>query len=122
MNHPYAQEIFVTVIFGIILLLLLNPFGFFMPERLLYIMLGGIVVLFGLYVTFIAKESPKDEREHLHRFVANRFGYLLGTGTLVLGIVYQGLTLSHIDPWLLIVLGVMVIAKTVSLIHSGKHR
>lgn len=122
MKNPYTQEIFVAIIFGIILLLLLNPLGLFMPDRLVYIMLGGIVVLFGLYVSFIMKESPQDERERLHRFVANRFAYLLGTGVLVVGIVYQGLTEIHIDPWLLIVLGVMVVGKISSLIHSEKNK
>ena len=121
MKNPYSQEIFVTIIFGLVLILLLNPFEFFMPDRLVYIMLGSVVVLFGLYVSFIAKESPKDERERLHRFVANRFAYLLGTGTLVIGIVFQGLTESNIDPWLLLVLGVMVVAKIVSLIKSEKN-
>jgi len=122
MKSPYTQELFVTLVFTLILLLLLNPFGFFMPERLVYIMLGGVVVLFALYVSFIVKEAPRDEREQLHRFHANRLGYLLGTGTLVVGIVFQGLNEPKIDPWLLLVLGAMVIGKVISLRYSEKHR
>ena len=122
MKNSLAQEILITAVFVVVLLLLLNPFGFFMPDRLVYIMLAGVVVLFSLYVSFVAKESPKDEREQLHRFIANRASSLLGTGILVFGIVYQGLTMSHIDPWLLIVLGAMVIVKVYSLYHSDKHK
>lgn len=122
MQNPYRQEIFITAIFVFILLLLLNPFGFFMPEQLVYIMLAGIVVLFALYLTLLVKESPKDERERLHRFLANRTGYLLGAGVLVIGAVYQGFVESHIDPWLLLALGVMAVGKIASLLHSEKHK
>lgn len=122
MKHPHTQELFVAGVFTLVLVLMLNPFGFFMPDKLVSIMLGGILVLFGLYATFVLKESPQDEREHLHRFLANRLAYLLGTTALVLGIVWQGITLRHVDPWLLVVLGTMVIAKVASLFYSDKNR
>lgn len=120
MKGPYSAEKFVTLVFVVILILLLNPFGFFMPDMLTKIILAGTVVLFALYVYFILKESPQDEREQLHRFMANRSAYLFGSAILVLGIVYQG-SMGHLDPWLLLVLGTMVIAKILSLIHSEKN-
>jgi len=117
-----TQEKIITGIFILILLFLLNPFGLFMPTELLYIMLGGVLVLFAIYVSFVLHEKPQDEREQLHRFIANRAAYLSGSTALVIAITYQGLTLAHIDSWLLIVLGVMVLAKVLSLYHSERNR
>ena len=122
MHKPLIQETIVTCIFILILILLLNPFHFWMPEKLVYIMLGGTLVLFGVYVSFVVQEKPQDERESLHRFIANRSAYLLGSAILVIAIVYQGFAAAAIDPWLLIVLGVMVITKMISLIRSERKR
>ena|GEM_PF-671548 len=117
-----TQQLIITAIFVLVLLLLLNPFGFFMPTELMYIMLGGVLVLFGVYMSFVLKESPKDEREQLHRFIANRSAYVWGSVVLVVGIVYQGIADGHIDSWLLIVLGVMVVSKVLSLSRSQEDR
>ena len=120
--NKFLQEIVITGIFILVLLLLLNPFGFFMPTELTYIILGGIAVVFAVYVSFVLKEEPQDEREQLHRFIANRSAYIYGSGALVIGMFYQALTDGVIDSWLLIVLGVMVVAKIASLYHSERHR
>ena len=120
MNRAF-QELIITGIFILVLILLLNPFGFFMPTELVYIMLGGVAILFAAYASFVLRETPRDEREQLHRFIANRSAYLWGSATIVVAIIYQGLTEGAIDPWLLIVLGVMVVAKVVSLYQSDRN-
>ena len=119
MNN-FKQEIAVTVIFLLVLLVLLNPLGLYMPTELIYIILGSILVLFGVYASLILKESPQDEREELHLYIANRFAYIYGSLALVVGIIYQGITDAHIDPWLLLVLAVLVVSKMLSLLHSAK--
>lgn len=117
-----VQEIIITLVFVAVLILLLNPFGFWMPTELTYIMLGGVLVLFFLYVGLTIKERPQDEREQLHRFFANRAAAFYGSIVLVAGIIYQGLSGYEIDPWLGSALGIMVIAKLLSLLYSDKHR
>ena len=115
------QETIVTSLFILVLLLLLNPFDLLMAPYLVYIMLGGILVIFGLYV-FIIREHPQDEREELHHYIANRQAYLIGSAALVLAIIVEGLTKPHIDPWLLIVLGTMIVVKMGSLVYNRSHR
>ena len=116
------QELTIGVIFILVLLLLLNPFGLFMPDRLVYIMLIGIVVLFGVHAWFIATSKPSDEREQLHNFIANRSAYLAGTAVLIVGAVYEGVTSYEINTWILLALGVMLIIKLSSLLYSDKNR
>ncbi len=117
-----TQQLVITFIFLAVLILLLNPFDFFMPTELTYIILGAILVLFGVYMSFVLQENPQDEREQLHRFLANRTAYLWGSVVLVVGIVYQSVSQGEIDAWLLIVLGVMALSKVASLYHSSRHK
>lgn len=118
MDKNTRNEISIAVIFSALLALLLNPFGFFMPDTLLYMMIAGVVVLFGLYAGFVWREGARDEREQLHRMIAGRIAYLAGTGVLVLGIAIQGLTQPDVDPWLVFALGAMVLGKLSGLIYG----
>ena len=120
--NKIKQQLIITALFIVVIVLLLNPFGFFMPTELMYIMLGGVLVLFGVYMSFVLSENPKDEREQLHRYIANRSAYVWGSVALVVGIIYQGISEGQIDGWLLIVLGVMVVSKVASLYYSDKYK
>lgn len=122
MKKYFQYEYVAVIIFIGILVLLLNPFHFWMPENVKYIMLASLLVLFGVYVSTVLKQQPQDEREEQHQFIAHRFGYLLGTALLMVGIIYEGITQYEIHPWLPIVLGVMVLANMCSLSYSRKNR
>ncbi|MCR4330379.1 MAG: hypothetical protein NUV49_00645 [Patescibacteria group bacterium] len=118
MEHKQnTQETIISVVFIILLLLFLNPFGFWMPGMLLYMMIAGLVVSFALFASFIWKEQARDEREQLHKMIAGRVGYLSGIAVLVLGVVVESIT-SHVDPWLIAVLGAMIIGKAVGHIYG----
>ncbi len=101
----------------VLLFLLLNPFGFWMPNGLLMIIVLILVVLFTIFASFIWKEKVKDEREAFHRMVADRVAFLVGSGVLVIGIVVQSFK-HNINFWLVIALGAMIFAKIVGLIYS----
>lgn len=116
-----TKEIIITLLFVLALLTLLNPFDLLMSPYLVYIMLGGVLIIFSLYV-FIIREHPQDEREELHHYIANRQAYLIGSGALVLAILFEGFLEPHIDPWLLIALGVMVVVKMASLAYNRNNR
>jgi amino acid transporter len=120
--NKFKQETVITTIFILVLLALLNPFDLFMPTELVYMILAAILVVFGVYISFVIKEDPKDERERLHRYISNRAAYVFGSATLVIAVVYQGISSYEVDPWLLIVLGSMVVSKIFSLHHSSKHK
>lgn len=117
MKNNFLQEIFISSALIVLLLLFLNPFGFWMPNTFLIMMVVGLIVVFALSASFIWRENVKDEREALHRFMASRIAYLTGAGGLVIGIIVQSFQ-HNLDGWLVFILGVMIFAKIIGLIYG----
>lgn len=117
MKNNFLQEIFVSLALIALLVFFLNPFGFWMPNTLLMMMVAGLIVVFALFASFIWRENTKDEREALHRFMAGRIAYLAGAGGLVAGIIAESLQ-HNLDPWLVGILGIMIFAKIIGLIYG----
>jgi cobalamin synthase len=117
MKNDTINEVLVGVSLLVLLILLVNPFSFFMPSRVTMLLLGGVAILSLLFMSFLWKETAQDERESLHRLLAGRTAFLAGAGTLLLGITVQ--TFQHrLDPWLVIALGAMVLTKLAARIYS----
>jgi hypothetical protein len=84
-------------------------------------MIAIIFVLFGIFASFILREKPEDERAMAHQALAGRNAFLIGSMVLMAGILIQGY--SHtVDPWLVIGLVAMIIAKISTRIWSDKNR
>src|SRR3989338_9954697 len=117
MKNNFLQEIFISALLIVLLVLFLNPFGFWMPNTLLLMMIAGLIVVFALFASFIWRETAKDERETLHRFMAGRIAYLAGAGGLVVAIIAESLQ-HDLDPWLVGILCIMIFAKIIGLIYG----
>jgi len=96
----------------LILFLKMDPFHWFMPTEMQMLLLCFLAAAFALYAGVVFREQAKDERESSHLYRASRWGYLVGVVALSILIVVQDV-LHRLDPWLLVVLGVMVITKLV---------
>lgn len=114
------KETIVTGALIILAVLLLNPFHFWMPDMIVICMLAITLGLFGLFATFILRETVIDEREGQHRTLAGRNAFLAGAGVLTFGIVVQGYT-HAVDPWLVITLIVMIVVKIGTRIWSDRN-
>jgi len=97
-----------------VLFLEIDPFHWFMPTEMQMILLCVFSAALALYAGVVFREQAKDERESNHLYRASRWGYLIGVVALAIVIVVQNV-LRHLDPWLLVVLGMMVITKLVVL-------
>ena len=117
MKNNLLQEISISGILIILLVLFLNPFGFWMPPTLLMMMVLGLVVVFALFASFVWRENHRDEREGLHKMMAGRIAYLTGTATLVIAIIIQSFR-HELDVWLAVTLGVMILAKIIGLLYG----
>lgn len=115
------KETLVTTAMIAIAILLLNPFYFWMPDMLVMCMLAFALVLFGIFASFILREKAVDEREEQHKSLAGRNAFLVGSGVLMFGIIVQGYT-HTVDPWLVVTLIGMVVAKLVTRYWSDTHR
>jgi hypothetical protein len=101
--------------------LLTDPFMLWMPPIAGMALLLCATVLLCVWGGFVMKEKAHDEREVVHRMYAGRTAYLLGIAVLTVALVVQGLA-HHIDPWIALALGVMVIAKLGSHFYSDKYQ
>jgi hypothetical protein len=115
------SEIFTTLLLILIAVLLLNPFDFWMPDMMVVGMLVLTLVLFGIFASFILREKTVDERDAVHETLAGRNAFLAGSALLILGIVVEGYT-HTVDPWLVVSLVVMIVAKIATRIWSDKNR
>lgn len=94
----------------VVVLGLLSDLTSWMPPMGAMAALLLAAVLLVLFAGFVMKENGGDERDLLHRLNAGRIAYLSGIGILTLALVVQGFA-HAIDSWILIALGVMVVAK-----------
>ena len=79
----------------------------------------AVMIVFVLFATMIWKERARDEREVVHRMIAARAGFLVGSGVLVLGIAVQSFAHS-VNGWLVGALVAMVVAKAIGRIYSER--
>ena len=111
------EEILISGALIILLGLLLNPLGFWMPTTFHMAIVLGLVVVFALFSSFIWRENARDEREGLHKMMAGRIAFFAGTAVLVIGIIVQSFK-HELDFWLVLTLGTMIFAKIIGLLYG----
>lgn len=116
-GNAFFGEIVVSVLLVALLALFLNPLGFWMPTALVMMMITALIIGVAAFAGFVWREQARDEREGLHRMLAGRAAYLAGSGVLAVGIILQ--SIAHaLDPWLVIALAAMILAKVAGLIYG----
>lgn len=120
MNKNILHIILAVVLCGL-LLLLTDPFMFWMPSMVAMTVLFVVVIALGIWTGFIMKEVAKDERELLHRMHSGRIAYLSGLVVLTAALVAQGFS-HHVDPWVALALGVMVVSKLAARLYFEKYK
>jgi hypothetical protein len=113
----FLAELIIALVLLALVFVLFNPSNIFMPTYVEMCILAALVVLFGVFANFIWREKSGDEREQLHRMLADRIAFLAGSGVLLLGIVVQEFS-NTLSPWLLLTFAVMVITKIAGLIYA----
>jgi hypothetical protein len=102
----------------VLLSIIFNPWNIFMPGYVVMVLLIGAIVLYVVFAIFLWRENRGDEREAFHRLFADRIAYLAGSALLLIGIIVDELQRVPLDPWLVLALAIMVIAKVGGLIYS----
>ncbi|OGG63071.1 hypothetical protein A3C21_01320 [Candidatus Kaiserbacteria bacterium RIFCSPHIGHO2_02_FULL_59_21] len=120
MARGSLPEIISATAFAAVAALLLNPFGFWMPTMAHMAMLAAAVAAFGAFAVFVLRERAVDERDAAHRSAAGRTAFLAGSATLLVGIIAEGLQ-SAIDPWLVVALLAMIVAKVSARVYGDRY-
>jgi hypothetical protein len=118
-NSLKLLEELIAVVLIILLILIGNPFMFWMPNMVLFTILVVITALIFVWAGFVLTEKAHDEREILHRTNAGRAAYLAAAATLTIALVYQGFT-HTIDLWIPVTLAVMILAKLFTRLYAEK--
>ena len=110
-------ESIIALVLAVLLVFLVNPLDLFMPSMMQMLVVALAGLLFLLFAGFVWQEQAADEREELHRFLAARFAYLVGTGLLMLAVLIQ--SFAHmLDPWIIAALIGMLIAKVAGRMYA----
>lgn len=117
MKNNIHQEIIVSSVLILLLILLADPFGWSQYFMMSFITICSVIVAFIFFAGLVWRERAKDEREDFHRMMAGRFAYLAGAAVLITGTIYQKMN-SQLDKWLIVALSVMVFGKLIGLVYS----
>ena len=109
------SEIYVSVVLLLLLVTCVNPFESMMPLFWSRTVVVLLIAIYCLYAGIIYREAGKDERERLHVAHAERIGFLVGIGLLILFLAFDAFE-AEIEKSLVFVIGGMVLAKTISLL------
>ena len=118
MKNKCIGELILSVALIGLLLFFLKPLVVMMPQQMHPVMIPLLVVLFIVFAALLWKEKPTDEREQLHTLIASRFAYFASVAILVIAIIMQHAN-GSIDPWLIIAVCVMLLAKIVGLLYGN---
>ena len=120
MKNKSIIEFFVATALVVILILILNPMHFWMPDMAHVTVLGLLLVIFVAYAAFALREEIVDERDALHRMFAGRAAFITGTTILTLGVFFGALE-GEVDKWLVFTLVGMIIAKLATRLYTDRN-
>lgn len=117
-KNNFITEIIAAGILITLVLLLLNPFTWWMPDQMVMMLILALLIVFAVFAGLVWKEKARDERELLHRTSSGRVAFLSGICVLVIGIAVEGYAHS-VDFWLVLTLAVMLFAKIATSIYNN---
>lgn len=109
-----------TILIGILLAFLQPNAMLLMPNTVSTLLIIGMATSFLLFTSLVWRERVHDEREAIHRATSGWWSFLVGSVALVTAIIIQAID-HHIDPWLIIVLIIMLLTKLASRLHQQSH-
>lgn len=119
MQNNTLLQIATSTVFLFFAFAFLNPFHVWMTDTFHMLILGLLVVAFGVFTVFVIREKAYDEREATQRMLAGRAAFLIGATTLLIGIMWQAIT-GVVDAWLILTLCSMVVAKAGAHVYSER--
>lgn len=116
-KYKNAIDIILLVLLAALTALHVFPNSIVMSDGSQMMLLACILLFIVLFLSFMWREQPKDERDIHNLSNASRYGYIAGSIVLIIGIAWQ--SLQHtLDPFMLVALLVMIATKV--LVHRSQ--
>lgn len=120
MKNNILNESIVACVLVVLTIFLLNPLNLWMPGMTVMAIMGGVLVVFSIFASFVLHEDVRDEREGVHRMYAGRSAFLAGALVIIVGLSVQSWK-DTVDPWLVLSLVSMVLAKIGARIYGDRN-
>ena len=78
---------------------------------------SAVLIVYVVAISLVGETNNADERDVLHRNLANRYALIAGTIIFSIGLIYQMFIAHQLDWWLLAGLIVINLTKIISLIY-----
>lgn len=117
MKNNFLGETVISLALIGLLIFFINPLDLLMPYALHPFMVAFLVVLLIIFTGLLWKETPGDEREQMHKFIASRFAYFAVIATLIIGVIFQSFK-GEVDPFLIIGICIALLAKILGLVYG----
>lgn len=110
----YKQLLDVILLIGlaIITMLAIAPKKFVMPTSFQMLILAAVLGLLAMFLVFLWREQPVDEREMQNQALASRWAYIAGSLVLIVALIMQSLH-HDLDPIIPVALLSMIATKIV---------
>lgn len=118
MKKSFIAELIISLTLILLLMTFVSKEDILMPMSPAMIMFILISVLFVVFSALLFREEERDEREALHKLKAARFSYLVGIVLLIGSILVQTFHTENIDPFIIVTLIGMVVAKILARIYN----
>jgi signal transduction histidine kinase len=119
-HHHKTLSTLVTLFLIGALVLLIDPFMYWMPEGYVFWVLLLAAVLAGVWVGLVSFELPRDEREVVQTHMAARAAYISGVVMLTAALIYQGYYMMF-NPWIPATLIVMLVVKLFARLYADRN-
>jgi len=115
LNFIYT-EITITIALIGFLIILSTPVRAILPQMSYVIFFLIAIIWFGIFMKFFLTGKGEDERDEEHLKIASQVSFLIGVAVLMVAVFCQSIT-NQIDPWLPIILGTIILSKTLSILY-----
>lgn len=125
LNHKRLQPFMIDLVLALGVLVILVALFVLSTPALPDTIHWSLITIFSLgffvFMGFFWRGKHGDEREAVHDAFAGKIAYSVGIAFASVGIAVQS-HLHSIDPWLLILLGLMVVTRTCTLIYARLYK
>jgi hypothetical protein len=114
----YLEASLIGLFIGFLLLIIrpLNLMSIHIKIVASSAIISSLLTIYVIKFFIFFREETRDERDFSHHLSSSMAAYLVGSLTLFTGIVYEYFH-GDINPWLLISLTAMLIAKLVTILY-----
>ena len=90
-RYKTAFDFLLLISLAILLALAIAPESFVMPSGLQMLILTVALAMVAIFLVFLWREDPHDEREAINQAIASRSAYVVGAIVLIIALIIQSL-------------------------------